>query len=287
MVEVHALNVWNEFSPLKMVLVSPTPDQYVLNTELIVNPIQQNAVEGGIIPDPELAKKQHQAFTDTLRTLGIDLVFTRAKPADNTHNVIFTRDIGAIIGEKFLPSIFRYDYRQSEVEGFTQLADESLILQPEGEYKMEGGDIAILESGLVAVGISPRTNTEGLEVLRRSFPKTKFMPVEVKQTFHLDTAMGVLGDRHLVVKRDFLPDDFIRFLVDKKYRLVDADPQEYLTCCTNVLAINHNIVIAARENVKTNARLKEQGVYPIEVSLSEILMKGGGPHCLSLPLYRK
>jgi len=159
-----------------------------------------------------------------------------------------------------------------------------------GDYMLEGGDIVQLEPNLVLVGIGPRTNIGALNLFRNTFPEIEFVPfstVRGDKAFHIDTNLGILGEKHLVYLPELVPSEIVDSLKQRGYSFVEADPDEYDTCCTNVLAINDRKIIAPAENVITNRRIKNSGVEVIEVALGEILEQGGGPHCLTLPLVRE
>lgn len=284
--------VKNEYSRLTHVLVVSTPDVITSFTDLVVNPIQAEAAAGQpkvpIINHPGAAEK-HRKFLDTLENGGVELVYSRSTPIKEGHTPLFTRDTGIIIDDKVIPSKFRFPYRDVEVQGLLDVVHPQSVVHSDREYMIEGGDVVVLGDDLVLVGIGPRTNKEGLALLRETFPQKEVIPVfpiVQEKAFHLDTTMGVLGEKLLVHLPDLVPQKLVGELKDRGYEFVEASQDEFQTCSTNVIAIDDRRVIAAEENQVTNQRMKDAGVDVIEVPLSGILSQGGGPHCLTLPLVR-
>ena len=62
------------------------------------------------------------------------------------------------------------------------------------------------------------------------------------------------------------------------FTVIPSDPHEQLG--TNVAVVRPGVVVAAQENVHTNANLRSAGIEVVEVPMSEILKKGGGPNCI-------
>lgn len=283
-------SIHNEYSPLTKVLVVKPPERFTRFNDLNVNPITAHNSKGrSAIEECPEQEGEFNELLNTLRENGIELFYSDVKPGRPGHTPLFTRDIGVIINDKVLPSKMKYQYRENEVEGLFQAIPDSQIIKDDRDYKIEGGDFALLEPNLALVGIGPRTNELALQVLKDNFPKIEFVPVYPvleEKAFHIDTIMGIVGKKMLVGVSDWIPKNVIKILKDRDYQIVEADKDEYLTCATNVLAIDDRKIIAVAENKKTNERLREAGVEVIEIDLSGILKRGGGPHCLTLPLER-
>lgn len=285
-------NISDEYSPLQKVLVIHPPTVITTFNDLIVNPVQKERVKGKderTVEEHPLALIQLNNFFEVLKAQGIELVYSKVSSGKEGHTPLFTRDIGLIIQDKVLPASMRYYYRSGEIDGLYQHIEEERIVKTNGKYLLEGGDFTVLDDGLVLVGIGPRTDMRGFRLLKKTFPEITFMavkPVSEEIAFHLDTLLGVVGRKQILCIKDFLPKKLLLFLKRKGYKIIEADPNEYKTCCSNVIAVDDSKVIAAAENRNTNINLRKEGIEVIEVELSEILIQGGGPHCLTLPLIR-
>lgn len=286
-------HIEDEYSPLRKVLVNSNPQLVTTFTDLVVNPIQARALERienkGEIRELPGAAECHANLLNVLMECGVELVYSNVTPIKPGHTPLFTRDVGIIIGNTVIPSKMRYDYRSVEVpEMLSKIAEENII-KTNQEYKMEGGDVVFLEPNLLLIGIGPRTNENGLNLLKTLFPKKEFIAfstVRNEEAFHIDTNLGILGKKHLVYLPELVPQDVIQLLTDREYTFVEAEMLEHDTCCTNILALNDRKIVAAAENKVTNARIRKSGVEVVEVPLKDILSFGGGPHCLTLPLVR-
>lgn len=286
-------HIEDEYSALRKVLVYPTPAVITKFTDLPVNPIQSRALarekNEKVVVEVPGAAESHANLLNVLTENGVELIYSKVTPIKPGHTPLFTRDVGVIIGNKVLPSRMNFEYRSIEVPGLLSKIVDANILNVTQEYKIEGGDIVYLEPNLILVGIGPRTDTRGLELLRELFPDKEFISfstVRGEEAFHIDTNLGILGKKHLVYLPDLVPQEVVTLLKNRGYTFVEAETAEHDTCCTNVLAIADRKIIAAAENKVTNTRIRESGVQIIEVSLLGILPQGGGPHCLTLPLVR-
>lgn len=279
----------NEYLKLKKVLVAPTPDLITSFTDLKVNPIQEKAISnldpGQRVVVYEGASACHANLLDALKSNGVELVYSKAVPIKEGHTPLFTRDVGVIIEDVFIPSSMRFPYRQVEVAEALVHINPKNVFSTELEYKIEGGDVMFLEKDFLLIGIGPRTNFRGIELLQSLFPDKQFVPFTTD--FHIDTNMGILGNKHLVILANLIPPEVLGILIERGYSFVEAEGSEYATGCTNVIAINDRKIIAPAENKITNQRIRESGVEVIEVELKKILSLGGGPHCLTLPLLRE
>ncbi len=279
----------NEYSRLTKVLVTPTPNVVTSFTDLKVNPIQAKAISE-IDPSQRVvvydgAAECHANLLEVLRMNGVELVYSEVTPIKEGHTPLFTRDVGVIIEDVFIPSSMRFPYRQVEVSAALNHINPKNIFNTDIDYKIEGGDVMFLEKDFLLIGVGPRTNVQGIELLQSLFPDKQFVPFATD--FHIDTNMGILGNKHLLILPDLVPSEVLRLLIERGYSFVEADGAEYATGCTNIIAINDKKVIAPAENKITNQRIRESGVEVIEVELKNILSLGGGPHCLTLPLTRE
>lgn len=283
--------IYDEFSPLEKVLLVKTPETFQTVNDAIINPIETyhlGHLEKAVREHPEQAL-EFQNLVSVLEGAGVELCRSDVAPGKPGHTPLFTRDIAVIIGDKVLPSRMRHGYRKGEVEGIYQNVDPECIVHDDRDYRIEGGDFALLEPTLALVGIGPRTNELALQVLREHFPEIEFVPVYPvfeDKAFHIDTVLGIVGPKMIVAVSEWLPPAVVNLLKVRGYTIIEADQDEYYTCATNVLAVDDKRIIAAAENKNTNARLRKAGVDVIEVSLGGIMKRGGGPHCLTLPLRR-
>jgi arginine deiminase len=189
---------------------------------------------------------------------------------------------------------------------------------------LEGGDVLILDSEVIAIGISERTETMAIETLARNvftsdtgFKHILAFKIPSKRAFmHLDTVFtmvdratftihpdveGVLvvyditWDKELQVRQveGRLEDVLKRYLQLEKVTLVrcgggsaiDAQREQW-NDASNTLAIAPGVAVVYGRNHVTNRLLEDAGVTLIKIPSSEISRGRGGPRCMSMPICR-
>jgi len=190
---------------------------------------------------------------------------------------------------------------------------------------IEGGDILVLGSGAVLVGMSERTTPQAVEMLAHRLFSAGVARVLVaidmpkaRAFMHLDTVMtmcdygvftkylglGMLPSytvepgasaRELKVT-DHPPEDMHtaiaaalglpRITVLTASQDVEAAQREQWDDGCNVLAIEPGVVVAYDRNVTTNAYLEDNGIAVVAVPGSELGRGRGGPRCMSCPIER-
>lgn len=279
------LRVDSEYGKLREVVLSACPENDQLYDAVAINTVSQAHI-GNI--DTIGYKDEHIQFLRILESQGIHVVYTPALPRDHK-SAIYTRDPAFTLGDTFVNGILAKETRKYEGDAFKRLTQyENAIdfsrIAPSGAI-IEGGDVILLDDNKVAVGINERTNRESFETLQAAFPQYEFIDVP-HPDLHLDVLFTMLGPKKALADVTQLPDNFIQMLTGDGYEIVEADPDEQKTLGCNVLAIDENIVVAAKQNASTNQRLRESGVEVIEVDMPNITKEGGGPRCITCPTNR-
>jgi N-dimethylarginine dimethylaminohydrolase len=160
---------------------------------------------------------------------------------------------------------------------------------------LEGGDIVWLNPDLPAVGEGYRSNAEGIAELKRICGDSiqEVIPVSLPHwngpadILHLMSMVSPLAHRKLLVYSRLLPVTFRNMLLDMEFELLEVPEDEYDSMGCNVLALDENTCLIEEGNVKTAALLSSSGFEVLTYSGKQIsLAGGGGPTCLTRPLWR-
>ena len=237
-------------------------------------------------PVREIAVSQHQNLVKILRSRGVIVDFV--EPAENLPYQVFTRDAGCVIGRQFLVSNLREEVRRAEVERVLSVSEKYglEIITPDEGY-VEGGDI-IVDNRTLMVGIGSRTDSKGVDFLKRHFgSKFEIIPLPFKEEYlHLDTVFNIIGGGNALLFRQAFDDEPLSELT-KRYQLLEVTLEEQGRMAVNILSLTSSTVVSIKENVKLNIRLREMGFEVIEVEFSEIIKAGGSVRCATLPVERK
>lgn len=162
--------------------------------------------------------------------------------------------------------------------------------------KLEGGDVVWFDDGTAAVGVGYRTNREGIEQLRQLTKGIVKEIVEVPlphwngrdECLHLMSMISPVDHDLAVVYSRMMPVFFRELLVEKGIRFVEVPDEEYDNFACNVLALEPRKCVMIAGNPRTRKALEEAGATVFEYHGQDVSIKGGGgPTCLTRPLYRE
>lgn len=192
------------------------------------------------------------------------------------------------------------------------------------KYHIEGGDISVLNSQTVIVGLSQRTEELAvIELAKSIFNNTNstieniiiFSIPKKRACMHLDTAFTQVDYNTFVYYPEII-DNFKAYQItkeDQKLKELNKTLSEILELCinqkiklikcaggdpidaareqwsdgANTLCIEPGVVITYDRNPITNEYLRKAGIKVIEIPSSELSRGRGGPRCMSMPLIRE
>ena len=183
---------------------------------------------------------------------------------------VLVLDEGAVLCRLGAPSRAREsELLQREIEGLRAV---STIKAP---GTLEGGDILRVDRTLF-VGLSGRTNAEGVAQLRRLVEGWGYRVVEVavQGCLHLKTAVTSPAAGWLVANAQWV--DLSRF---QDFEIVPVPEQE--PWGANTLRLNDRVLVAASAP-ETARRLQAKGVAVTPVDVSELQKAEAGLTCMSV-----
>ncbi|MBR3227915.1 MAG: hypothetical protein IKF68_05160 [Erysipelotrichaceae bacterium] len=343
------LNVYSETGKLKKVLLHrPGRELSVLDTSNFKDDLFDE------IPDPEGVVKEHDIFADILRNKDVRDSFIKdyLKQADcsderfyrelsaltderklidetmsglNGHlqplpNLYFSRDAFTIIGDGIALYNMNSRIRRREViygdylNRYHPAMKGPRFYETSFEGNIEGGDVEILSSECIVIGVSERTGYKGAELLAHNLISHGFRYVLLmkipsqRSCMHLDTVFTRIDHRKFVIYEKILKTVRLRLIsADRSEDLsegleavlakllhieditllkCDDETEQWNDAC-NALCIEPNRIIVYDINEKMNSQYLKAGIEIIKLPSKELLKGRGGAHCMSMPLYRE
>lgn len=240
---------------------------------------------------------QHDTLMDLLVREGIELVHlpeaeTTGLDSIYTHDPVVTVAGGVILGR--MGKALRAAEPEAAGDLLAQLG-VPILGRITGVGQLEGGDVCWLDERTVAVGQGYRTNAEGIRQLRALLGERvdDVIPVPLPHwtgpadCLHLLSFISPVDLRTAVVYSRLMPVPFRQLLLDRGWELVEVPDGEYDSMACNVLAVAPGRCIMLAGNPVTQARLEAAGVTVETFEGDDLCLKGGGgPTCLTRPLYR-
>ncbi|MBM3791701.1 MAG: amidinotransferase [Acidobacteria bacterium] len=266
----------NEGDRLRRVVVCAPRREYFSVKDLATH----NIVE---VADPENTLRQHRALQSLMAGCGCEVI--DVPELDGHPNSVFPRDAALSGPTGYIKMRMGLPSRRGEEQWMARVL-ESLGEPCAGEIiepgTVEGGDV-ILAGEVAFVGLSPRTNQEGvnqlLHILRGIGYEVRTAPVD-SFSLHIGGMMSAIGPDRVLCCRDAFPPGFF-----SGFQTVEVPRKGPST--GNVICVGENEVIAnAAENADTIRALEQAGVRVHGIDLSEFQKGSGGPTCLILPVAR-
>lgn len=248
-------------------------------------------------PNLEKAQQEHDAFTQTLRDHGAEIVYhdeVLPEMADSifVHDPVLMTNAGAIIlnmGKELRKG------EPSAVEAFLRKAGIPILYKMQGIGTVEGGDCLWLDEQTLAVGHGFRTNTLGILELSQILGHigVNVLPVQLPYyqgpdaCLHLQSLISLVAENIAVVYKPLTPVVFLQELELRGFTIIEVPDEEFLTMGPNILAIQPRLCVTIEGNPVIKKRLEDAGVTVLTYKGDEISHKAeGGATCLTRPLLR-
>jgi dimethylargininase len=220
------------------------------------------------------AISQHQAYQDCLAELGVRLVSLPAEPG--LPDAVFVEDPAVVVKEVAIILNMGAPSRRPEATSLSKLLARYRPLEFLTEpATLDGGDVLRID-GSVFVGLSRRTNRDGIDQLSRLLSPYGYrvQPVEVSGCLHLKSACSYVGDDTILVNRSWIDAGSL-----SGFELLDVPEEE--PAAANALLIN-DVVIIPISFPKTRALLEKRGFRVRTIDVSELQKAEAGVTCTSL-----
>jgi dimethylargininase len=273
---------------------APLRDVLVKRPGLAFGRAHDDPAHGFLRPvDLDLATRQHDAFVETLASLGPTV--HRLDVELDDPDLVYTFDPLLVTDRGAIPLRPGKPNRAAEpavLEAWTLGAGIPTVGRIESPGTVEGGDTLWLRPDLFCIGRTLRTNAEGARQLAelvggdvRVFDVPYWQgPAEL---IHLMSVISPVADDLAVVYLPLLPVGLWELLGALRIRMIEVPDEEFATLGCNVLAVRPGVVIVAEGNPRTAAVLAAAGCEVHAYPASEIGINGsGGPTCMTRPILR-
>ena len=249
-------------------------------------------------PDFKIAQSEYLLFEKLLQTNRSE-VKKFEKNASVTMDSIYCRDASIATDKGMILCTMGKAGRMNEPAAVEKMYRElgvPILGRIESPGSVEGGDVAWLDQHTLAIGRTYRTNADGIRQMRALLAPSGVNVLEVQlphykgpsDVFHLMSIFSPVAKDLAVVYSPLMPIVFREELIKRGFQLVEVPDQEFESMGCNVLAIGPRQCIMVKGNETTKARLLQAGCTVLEYEGQEISYKGGGgPTCLTRPLWRK
>lgn len=244
--------------------------------------------------DLDAARREHDAFTEVLASLG-PTVHVLDEELDDDPDLVYTFDPLLVTDAGAIPLRTGKPNRAGEpalLEAWTAARDIPTVGRIEAPGTIEGGDTFWLLPDLLCIGRTLRTNASGVAQLAdlvggdvRAFDVPYWKgPAEL---IHLLSVISPVADDLAVVYLPLLPVGLWELLQDLDFRLIEVPEEEFPTLGCNVLAVRPGVLIMAEGNPATASALSAAGCEVHTYPAGEIGTNGsGGPTCMTRPILR-
>jgi len=226
-------------------------------------------------PDYDLALKQHKAYVDALRTLGLEVSIL--EPDSRFPDSTFVEDVALCTAEFAVitnPGAVSRKGEQHDMEAVLNSFYDT-IEKIEVPGTLEAGDV-MMTGRHFNIGISDRTDHEGADQLIQILEKHRMTgdKIELTKLLHLKSGMSYLEDNNLLIQDGLSLHPALR-----RFRKIKVGPGE--DYAANSLWVNGTVMVPAGFPVTRN-NIEKAGYPTISLDVSEFEKLDGGLSCLSL-----
>jgi dimethylargininase len=220
------------------------------------------------------AVKQHDEYEGALAKYGCKVFGLEAEP--DLPDSVFVEDAAVVFDELAIITLPGANSRKPETESVAEALKPyrklSFIQEP---GTMDGGDV-LRVGKQVFVGITPRTNLEGIEQMRKILAPHGYSVngVPVHGCLHLKSAVTQVAENTLLINPTWVDRGSFPGM-----EFLEVDPSESFGA--NALLIEGNVIYPSAYP-KTCQRLIERGITLQNVDASELAKAEGGVTCCSL-----
>ncbi|CAB4029712.1 Hypothetical predicted protein [Paramuricea clavata] len=233
--------------------------------------------------DLEKARQQHSHYVETLKKLGLRV--THIETDEAYPDCVFVADTAVCVRNTALIPNMGHESRRGEVKRIKSALTEmgfDIICMKEPAF-LDAGDV-LFTGREFFVGLSSRTNKEGIDALAKAFPDFSVSSIKVRKHLHLQSIITMAGDDLIVVGGSPMASEAWVELESKakfKYRKV-VTPEDR---AANVLYVNGTLVHEPAKDIPGSISVFQGLPGPkMELDNSELSKADGSLTCCCLLL---
>ncbi|PRY13160.1 N-dimethylarginine dimethylaminohydrolase [Pontibacter ummariensis] len=249
------------------------------------------------LPPREQLKEEFENFRNVLTEAGVE-VLVPDYVGKFVYDQLTPRDIGVVIGEKFLLCNMVKRSRRYESAGIFRYlhhipdSEPNIIIPDSPTCFIEGGDI-LIDKGNIFVAVSQRTNQEGVEFLKEQFGDVfNIVPIKARalaegeNVLHLDCMFNPVGEKAALIYEEGF--EAVPREITDVYELIKVDKAQQQELATNILSLSQDKVISRDHPLckPINDMIRKTGVEVVEIKFDAAPATGGSFRCCTLPLLR-
>ena len=227
---------------------------------------------GGSI-DVGLARKQHGAYCEILRELGLTLI--EIDPDDSFPDCCFVEDTAIVTRDKAIITCMGAESRiGEEKEVRKRLETYKEVHEIERPGSIDGGDVLVIND-TIYIGLGHRTNEAAIEQIDSILGASGYtiVPVGISGILHLKSACTYVGDNHVLM----VPGHFDEEIFAGYQAIVVPKHEAYAANC---LSVNGTVLIS-RGYPRTKKLIEDRGSETVDLEMSEFRKGHGALTCLS------
>lgn len=278
------VSISNEFGRLKSIAVS-RPSSYYPTPP--INGRQRRENLERTPPLKVVLEREHDGVLELLVRNGVAII--DIPPHSSLPYLFNVRDPAFAVGSTLLLAKMCMKIRESEPTIIRRALCESASCAEVQAGKIEGGDV-VVDWPDVYVGISERTDATGFASLGSIVSNLGLAlhPIQLATgVLHLDTVMGLLPDRALVMASGFAALNEVCELMLRKRACQVLDDQLADALPTNFLMLDPETVLLASGSTTLETELRHVGYRVLTVEMAQHHRIGGSIRCMTLPLERE
>jgi dimethylargininase len=220
------------------------------------------------------AAQQHAAYEQALAQAGFEVI--RLPELPDHPDGVFVEDTAILLRDVAIITRPGALSRASETESTAWGLSPHFKVRQLSGGTLDGGDVLRIGHQLF-VGLSSRTNAEGVEALRSVIGHRRVITIEAPQCLHLKSAVSFAGKHGTGVSKILVNPNLIDpSLFPGVEPILVSEP-----AAANCVRAGEHLLLPAG-NLRTARELRALGFNVIEVDVSELQKAEAGVTCMSL-----